>query len=298
MFLAADDCLYDSNVVSNYVKGFEKSDKDTLIEMAQTAMYDESLTILESYYLRPHVRSLLEQNDSEGLYEALLRYPYLPTTSTFFKREVFKVMGKFNENYVLIEDVPFHFEIAKRGMAIHYENFIAIKHRHGGISHGQSNALSASKVQYYTDSINVFKGKMKEAKLPSARTQALLREKNYLENCWCEYCIAYLSETSTAASRFRMLLKHPYYMIVDRYLRWKSGLLFWFARIFFIIGLALLVGSNVLASSACAAVMPAVSMVSNISVGICALSGMMWLLHMICKVFESITSFDRTRLDI
>lgn len=152
--LAGDDVFYSSSVLSSFAQGFSRAAPDCYIEMAQTAMYDVGLKTLEEYYLKLPVQQALEQaeNDTSGLLYLLLRQgPCLPSTSTCFRREFFEKFGAFDEHYVLIEDYPMHIRLAKEGWKIHYENFVAIKHRHGGVSHGQKGATSKTAVLYYSD---------------------------------------------------------------------------------------------------------------------------------------------------
>ena len=159
MALAADDLLFDKSVLRNYVVGFKKAGKDCYIEMAQTAMCDYDMEKTEGYYLQPQIREILEDNrkgdSSNRLFSLLACKAYLPSTSTCFKKEFFSKFGKFDERYVLVEDIPMHLRLARESWEIHYENFIAIKHRTGGISHGNTDGLSKSKFLYLNDLLNI-----------------------------------------------------------------------------------------------------------------------------------------------
>ena len=164
--LAGDDIFFDNTVLTRYQHGFSCAPKECLIEMAQTGMYDENLENLESYYLKLPVQKALEKTtyDTKELLESLLvKGPCLPSTSTCFKSEFFTKFGSFDEKYTLIEDYPMHLRLAKEGWVIHYENFVAIKHRHGGISHGQNGASAASSIAYYKD----LKATIEDLMLPS-----------------------------------------------------------------------------------------------------------------------------------
>ena len=160
VLLAGDDALYDKDVLSNYVTHFQSAPKDCLVEMAQTAMYDEQLTTVLDYYLKDAVRRAIEETASDGskLRRMLIKYgACLPSTSTCFKRRFFDEVGYFDERYVLVEDYPMHYKLAETNRIIHYADFLAIKHRSGGISHGQSNTLSKSRILYLTDTENMIK---------------------------------------------------------------------------------------------------------------------------------------------
>lgn len=152
--LAGDDVFYDENVLSHYAGGFTSAPEDCMIQMAQTAMYDENLEILESYYVSPSVQTAIEktrEDCSELLHLLLTSGARLPSTSTCYKKEFFSHFGAFDEGYVLVEDFPMHMRLAEEGWIVHYNNCVTIKHRHGGISHGQKDTLSSSSRLYFSD---------------------------------------------------------------------------------------------------------------------------------------------------
>lgn len=154
VILAGDDAFYNEKVLSAYVEGFSRVPENCYIEMAHTAMYDATLTEFESYYLKPVVQKAIEktETDSSDLLKVLIKYgACLPSTSTCFTRTFFEKFGKFDEKYTLIEDYPMHIRLAEEGWIIHFENFVAIKHRSGGISHGRENTKRKSILLYFAD---------------------------------------------------------------------------------------------------------------------------------------------------
>ena len=182
VFLAGDDELNGSNTLSSYVRHFTDAPSGCLIQMAQTAMYDEKMESIMEYYLTKPVQDAIvnTKNSTEDLLQMLVRFgPCLPSTSTCFTKEFFERFGDFDESYKLVEDFPMHFRLAKEGWIIHYANFVAIKHRHGGISHGQTNALSASTVRYYSDLLNM----NTKLILPSISTLPK-EERKYVRRYW------------------------------------------------------------------------------------------------------------------
>lgn len=152
MILAADDMLYDSNVIDQFVLGFGKAPMNCYIQMSQTGMYDYELKNLDYYYLIPNVRKVLEENNNNlDLYNLIVYMPFLPTNSTCFRREFIELYGDFDEKYKLIEDSPMHLRISRQNWLIHYENFVGVKHRDGGISHGSINGISKSNYWFMCD---------------------------------------------------------------------------------------------------------------------------------------------------
>ena len=211
--LSGDDNLYNAKVLSSYVHGFEEAPPNCYIEMAHSGMYDESLQTLQSYYLKPDVQQAIEATatDSSALLEALIRLgACLPSTSTCFKREFFEQFGSFDESYSLVEDFPMHIRLAKEKWIIHYVNFVAIKHRHGGISHGQIDTLSRSKVLYYEDSIRLIDNltlKNLSVLSPKEREKVTYRKKR--ERDWMEFLLA--RSERDLKQMFTLALRHPVY---------------------------------------------------------------------------------------
>lgn len=213
--LPADDNFYDEHVLTSYAEGFAQAPENCYIEMAQTGMYDENLETLDEYYLKPWVQAAMEQTetDSSALYAYMIRLgACLPSPSTCFKREFFDKFGKFDEDYALVEDYPAHVRLAKEGWVLHYANFVAIKHRHGGISHGQSGTLSRSKKLYAEDSIRMIDEIMlKNLDALPPEDRALTARRRERERDWIAFTMARLE-----GNRRRMAalaLRHPAYSL-------------------------------------------------------------------------------------
>ena len=209
--LAGDDAFYNEYTLSSYAKGFLNAPRNCYIEMAQTAMYDSDLKKLESYYLKAPVQKAIEKTEygSQDLLKMLLKYEAcLPSTSTCFKREFFEKFGKFNEEYTIVEDYPMHIRLAEEGWIIHYENFIAIKHRHGGISHGQEQAVRKSVICYYTD----FQRSLEDCLLPRVSVldpidQKDVKYRTARELLWIRFYLARLRHQ--IGKIILMGLRHP-----------------------------------------------------------------------------------------
>lgn len=209
-FLAADDVFYDPKVLSKYAKGFEKAPEGTLIEMAHTAMYDHELQKLEEYYLRPNIQKILEPSpDYSQLYQVLCYSPCLPSTSTCFQSDFFRKYGNFDESYWLIEDVPLHLKIAREKIPLHFENFVAIKHRNGGISHGADRALSKTKVKYFQDILRYHTTVLHEIDRYAPEAKKTILRKYKREEKWLDYQL--YGKNGTLGGKFKLLMRHPWY---------------------------------------------------------------------------------------
>lgn len=209
--LAADDVFADEHVIERYVQAYDRLGNQATVLFAQTAMYDETLTHLQYYYLRPHVREMLEKGvTGSELYKEIVRFPILPTTSTMFRRSFFNMFGKFDERYFLVEDVPTHLEMARRGIVAHYENFVAIKHRHGGISHGQGRTLKRSQILYLNDSNRIFEDELKQMRtLNLSKSDRILQARCKSLIFANQYMLA-----QSKIEKLKLYLKHPLTLMV------------------------------------------------------------------------------------
>lgn len=194
VLLAGDDVLYDAHVLTSYAGGFSHAPEDCWIEMAQTAMYDENLEVWQGFYLKPQVQAALEktETDASDLRRLLVSQgACLPSTSTCFKKGFFERFHGFNEDYALVEDYPMHVRLAEEGWIIHYENFVAIKHRSGGISHGQKDTLSHSTVLYFNDSQRMIEDLLlKNADLLDREERKKVIRQRKRELHWIQYQMA------------------------------------------------------------------------------------------------------------
>lgn len=151
MSVSADDTIDHPEVVSTYVQNLSsKVDADIL--MAQTAMYDENMKKVLYYFVQPHIRDiLLYHQDSNALFNELVQHPYLPSVSTFFRHTFFEKYGYFDETYDLVEDWSLHLKIARQRIPIVYVDFVSIRHRSGGVSHGNTAGGNNTYRRYLQD---------------------------------------------------------------------------------------------------------------------------------------------------
>ncbi len=151
MSLSADDMIDHPQVVSTYVQKLS-SRPDADILMAQIAMYDERMKQIQYYFVQPHIREiLLNRQKTDDLYNELVQHPYLPSVGTFFAHSFFEKYGYFDEQYDLVEDWSLHLKIARQHIPIVYSDFVAVRHRSGGVSHGNSEGTRRVYARYQKD---------------------------------------------------------------------------------------------------------------------------------------------------
>lgn len=211
-FLAADDILYDSTVLMKYVSGFEQSSKEYFVEMAQTAMCDETMQNIDCFYLQPNIQTILEsENREQDLFAALAWSPCLPSTSTCFRKAFFERYGKFDESYLLIEDLPMHLKLALKKISIYYNNFCAIRHREGGISHGAKETLSETKREYWREWLEIQESVRNNIKFLDKEDRERVTRKYKKEKIYYDSQIWGRSPKWTDRIRYRVM--HPLFVL-------------------------------------------------------------------------------------
>lgn len=155
LFFAADDKLYDENVLENFVNSFNETER---IITAQSIMCDKNLDKHFEKYVNE--KKALENNMkcSKELFEIMSENCIYSSGATAYDTNIIKKYNYFDEKYKLIEDWTFWLKILNAGEKIYYHNFSALLHRDGGVSHYNLNKkLPPHVIQYYKDLLNAYK---------------------------------------------------------------------------------------------------------------------------------------------
>ncbi len=180
MLMAADDALFNSNVLRKFVDAFEASDEKTLVMSGRIAMCGSALDDVKEYFPTDDRVALLKRGDSNQIFSKLTHDSFMPTTSTCFKIAAIKETGFYDEQYFIIEDASKFIYLARNGYKFGWiDDFVAARHRDGGISHGNTRNKSESYRRYRFDEILLF---VKEI-LPYA-DRILPEDKDLMERKW------------------------------------------------------------------------------------------------------------------
>lgn len=178
MLMAADDALYDQEVFGRYVQEFSKRDEKVL--MAKIAMCGLELSDEREYIPSQGMINLLKSQDNKRIFSRLTHDSFMPTTSTCYKIELLEETGYFDEKYFIIEDASKFIYLARKGYKFGWiDNFIASRHRDGGVSHGNSRNKSESYRRYRFDELLLFVDEI----LPY-KEQILPKDQKLLEKKW------------------------------------------------------------------------------------------------------------------
>lgn len=158
MIMAADDALYDDNVIKTFVDSFSNDNADRYCICGKIAMCGSQLDDVRSYIPSDEEISVLKEGNSEIIFSKLAKGAFVPTTSCCYKREVFQQLGYNDEKNFIIEDYSFHIKMALNGYRFGWiDNFVGARHRDGGISHGNTRVKSESYRRYRYDEIQIIR---------------------------------------------------------------------------------------------------------------------------------------------
>lgn len=134
LHFAADDCLYDANVLKNFVICLEQKENDVLGIYGRTLKCDSNLKDLEEDFLP--VEHALEMNNKnpQQQFTELLFACHFSLGSTAFIFDELKETLPFCEDYFLQEDWPFFLKATRLGKRFVFADFPALLYRAGGVS--------------------------------------------------------------------------------------------------------------------------------------------------------------------
>ncbi|MDO4973582.1 MAG: glycosyltransferase [Eubacteriales bacterium] len=152
--IAADDALFDGTVLDNMFACAQKRGADFVI--SDTEMWDHELRKRLDSFIKPDTIELIENGSARDLFAACAEKCILPACFLYRKSLLNKV-GKLSNTYRLVEDWPTNLRLLAQGIKPVYDGTTpSIKHRDGGISHGNSLQSKKTFLIYYNDIINLY----------------------------------------------------------------------------------------------------------------------------------------------
>ena len=161
LFFAADDQLYDDNVIENFYCGFQKTDHDVYMISSQCHMMDIELKVKQYDFVKPAFANCFNHFTSKEQFCAFTKDCFLAIGATAMKMKMFEKYGYFDERYQYIEDLSWFLSLTRSGGKIYYCNFNGLLHRDGGISKYTDNALMLPHVLgYKLDMVHIFENEI------------------------------------------------------------------------------------------------------------------------------------------
>jgi GT2 family glycosyltransferase len=129
MGIASDDRFYDSHVVSDVVRHFQKTGAEIIVCKRQfvRADTDEPLGTMPF----PNQLRWIKTLDSEKLFQKMASFGFISGANTYYSRALYLRMGGYDKRYKYIEDYPFFLKLLRSG--IHFDMYerVSIKYRYG-----------------------------------------------------------------------------------------------------------------------------------------------------------------------
>lgn len=176
--IAADDVLYDEHVIERFYNRAMEVGEDAEIFIAQTEMWDNTLKTKLGDFLDKEAISFIKKGTPRQIFSECSWHPFLPACY-FYRRSLIKKIGVLAGKYALIEDWPAQLIVTRQGVQPYYVDMISsIKHRDGGISHGNSAQSKATFLKYYRDFISVYTNEVEPYKHMLSE-DAYLRARQY-----------------------------------------------------------------------------------------------------------------------
>lgn len=151
---AADDVLYDENVITKFYKHF-KDNSDSMCVSSVCTLCDSELN--DSNNLFPNNQIIKTFNGlSAKKQNVLLREgPVFAPGCTAYRKELFEELNYFDETYKLIEDWSWFLRLTRMGNKVHIMDSISLLHRGGGVS--ESFKISNSLIEdILKDTYNIY----------------------------------------------------------------------------------------------------------------------------------------------
>lgn len=161
IMFAADDTMHDRKVISQLLNAFNNLPKKELVVISQVGMYDLKLKKLIQPFLSNEDINRVKTLTPKKLFAEMATRCIVPGCGICYKRKIFKKYGFFDEKYVLVEDFSYALKLSRLGVRYNYIDTISVKHRDGGISHGNIIGETQKSKQYDLDILNILKNEVK-----------------------------------------------------------------------------------------------------------------------------------------
>lgn len=136
LIFAADDKLYDKNVIKNMVNSFTKVKNDVCMVSSQCCMMDKNLQNKLYDFVDKAKAQYFNSLSAWEQFKIFTTDCFFAMGATMIKADILKKEGMFDERYKFIEDWSSFLSLTKKGYKFFYDDsIIGLLHRDGGISH-------------------------------------------------------------------------------------------------------------------------------------------------------------------
>lgn len=131
---AADDALYDSDVLENFAQALDNTSEDVLGVFGRSLDCDEKLVWSGKEYIAPNKAKEYNGLTSGEQFRRLVYRCDIHMGSTAFLMQNLKAFLPLDQEYRLLEDWPLVLRATRNGKKFIFSNFKALLYRAGGVS--------------------------------------------------------------------------------------------------------------------------------------------------------------------
>lgn len=153
--IAADDIFYSCDVFEKFMGYFETLSDDSEYLSGQVEMWDDTISNKLCDFVSNEDIEKVHNSTPLELFDELSVKCILPAQG-FWKRTYFEKIGNLSSDYRIIEDHTGATRASRLGIKIDFLNYPIIKHRDGGISHGNKRNSNSFHMMFIQDEINYY----------------------------------------------------------------------------------------------------------------------------------------------
>lgn len=154
LLFAADDKLYDENVISKMVGFYNRQDKDVSIVFGQCLMMDSNLKKIKEEYIKNENAKEFNKMTASEQFRILSSNCFAAMGACMLDVSILKKENKFDERLKYIEDWPYFLKTTINNHRMKFLNYNCLLHRDGGISH--SDDINEIRIGFVNDLLRQF----------------------------------------------------------------------------------------------------------------------------------------------
>lgn len=156
--IGADDALYDNGTLTAYMTAAREMDHKPYMITGLLAMTEEKdlNKVLYTFPDKQEDIHMLMRGDARELYGRNTHWVMIPTVATCYRREIVNDYGKYDTDYMYLEDWPYFLKTLRDGHPPMFINRIMARHAMGGIANGNKRYKKDVRRRFIEDKVLLF----------------------------------------------------------------------------------------------------------------------------------------------